>query len=302
MTDRHATDPMVLPDDLPRPENDGGADHLAGLRMPGLALQATSGQPVDLSTLPGRIVLYAYPMTGVPNLALPQGWNAIPGARGCTPQTLSFQAETDVFAAFGVAVFGLSTQTPAYQKELSDRLGLSFAILSDAEFRLTEALGLPTMTVEGMRLLKRLTLIVRDGVIEHVFYPVFPPNRSAAEVIGWLRDHAAGAPASGGVLIYATSHCPHCRAAKALLSGKGVAFTEIDVDRDPEAARAMVAASGGRRTVPQVFIGQDHVGGADELQALDRSGQLDAMLAAQAAGRSGHAGPALPDPPQGSVS
>jgi GrxC family glutaredoxin len=277
MTDVN-TNPMVLPENLPRPEDDGGADHLPGMRMPSLALPATSGGRVDLSALPGRVVVYAYPMTGVPGVELPPGWNDIPGARGCTPQTLSFQNEKDVFAALGVTVFGLSTQTPAYQKELSDRLGLSFAVLSDAEFRLVEALRLPTMTVEGMRLIKRLTLVIWDGVIEHVFYPVFPPNRSAADVIAWLQERAARAHGFG-VTIYTTAHCPHCKAAKALLAGKGVDFAEIDVERDAEAAKAMLARSGGRRTVPQIFIGATHVGGADDLKALAESGHLDVLLA-----------------------
>lgn len=274
----HTTNPMVLPDDLPRPVDDGAADHLAGMRVPAIALRATSGRMVELSALPGRVVVYAYPMTGVPGVELPAGWNDIPGARGCTPQTLSFQGDKDAFAALGVTVFGLSTQTPDYQKELSDRLGLSFAILSDADFTLTEALRLPTMTVAGMRLIKRLTLVIRDGVIEHVFYPVFPPNESAAEVLAWLRAEAARGYGAG-VTIYTTPDCPHCRAAKALLSDRGVAFTEIDVERDAEAAKAMVAHSGGRRTVPQIFIGATHIGGADDLRALDRSGRLDALLA-----------------------
>lgn len=270
--------PLLLPDNLPRPEDDGGAAHLHGMRVPALSLHATNGRLVDLSALAGRTVVYAYPMTGVPNVELPAGWNDIPGARGCTPQTLSFQAEKDVFAAFGVAIFGLSTQTPDYQKELSDRLGLSFAVLSDAEFELTDALRLPTITVEGMRLIKRLTLVINDGVIEQVFYPVFPPNKSAAEVIDWLRANAGDAATGNDVLIYTTASCPHCKAAKALLTAKGVTFTEVDVDREPSAGNAMVARSGGRQTVPQVFVGQTHIGGADELQAMDRSGDLDRLL------------------------
>lgn len=278
---QHTTNPFSLPDNLPRPTDDGGASHLTGLRVPGITLRATSGELVDLSTLPGRVVVYAYPMTGVPGVELPPGWNDIPGARGCTPQTLSFQAEKDVFAAFGVTIFGLSTQTPEYQKELSGRLGLSFPILSDAGFELTDALRLPTMVVEGMRLIKRLTLVVKDGVIEHVFYPVFPPNRSAAEVIAWLQENTM--PAHGpGVLIYTTPQCPYCKAAKALLTEKGIAFIEVDVERDPEAANVMVARSGGRRTVPQIFIGSTHVGGSDELQALDRAGGLDTLVAGHA--------------------
>lgn len=278
---QQTTNPLILPDDLPHPVDDGGADHLTGMQMPSMTLRATSGDLVDLSTLPGRVVVYAYPMTGVPGVELPPGWNDIPGARGCTPQTLSFQAEKDVFAALGVTIFGLSTQTPEHQKELSDRLGLSFPILSDAEFKLTEALGLPTMIVEDMRLIKRLTLVIKDGAIEHVFYPVFPPNRSAAEVVAWLYDNTVQANGSG-VLIYTTPQCPYCKAAKALLTEKGAAFIEVDVDRDPEAANVMVARSGGRRTVPQIFIGSTHVGGSDELQALDRAGELDALLAGKA--------------------
>jgi GrxC family glutaredoxin len=274
------TNPHHLPDDLPRPVDDGGADHLTGTPMPSVTLRATTGELVDLSTLPGRTVVYAYPMTGVPGVELPPGWTDIPGARGCTPQTLSFQAEKDVFAALGATIFGLSTQTTDYQKELSDRLGLSFPILSDAEFKLTDALRLPTMIVEGMRLTKRLTLIIKDGMIEHVFYPVFPPNKSAGEVIAWLQANTVRAPSSG-VLIYTTAECPYCKAAKALLTEKGVAFTELDVGRDPEAAKAMVARSGGQRTVPQVFIGSIYVGGADKLQAFNESGRLDAILAGQ---------------------
>ncbi|MET1415244.1 glutaredoxin 3 [Roseibium sp. HPY-6] len=279
MADAHnTTNPLILPDDLPRPVDDGGADHLTGMKMPAVRLRATSGDWVDLSKLPGRVIIYAYPMTGVPGVELPPGWNDIPGARGCTPQTLSFQAEKDAFAAFGVTVFGLSTQTEAYQKELSDRLDLSFPILSDADFELTDAMRLPTMVVEGMRLIKRLTLVIKNGAIEHVFYPVFPPNRSAAEVIAWLQENAADAHGPG-VLIYTTSDCPHCRAAKALLEQKGLSFVEVDVERDPEAANVMVARSNGRRTVPQIFLGSTHIGGGDELVALAKSGRLDTMLA-----------------------
>ncbi|HDS8356678.1 TPA: peroxiredoxin [Serratia liquefaciens] len=186
--------PALLPDDLPCPVDDGAADHLVGMPMPALRFHSTFGERVDLSILPGRTVVYAYPRTGELHGNLPAGWDAIPGARGCTAQTLSFQAEKDVFTTFGIRIFGLSTQTTDYQRELSDRLRLTFPILSDAEFALVNALRLPTMNVEGMRLIKRLTLIIRDGTIEHVFYPVFPANRAAAEVIGWLRDHPDLAP------------------------------------------------------------------------------------------------------------
>ena len=278
MAAQHTTDPMSLPDNLPRPGDDGGADHLVGQTMPSVSLHSTNGEPVDLSKLPGRTVVYAYPMTGVPNVELPPGWNDIPGARGCTPQTLSFQKESEVFTALGVAIFGLSTQTPDYQKELFDRLGLSFPILSDAEFKLTEALNLPTMTVDGNRLTKRLTLISNNGVIEHVFYPVFPPNTAAADVIDWLRKNPIIDDEASGVTIYTTSHCPFCKAAKELLGSKGVSFHEIDVDQDAAAAATMLARSGGRHTVPQIFIGATHVGGADDLLALDRSGELAVIL------------------------
>lgn len=282
MTTQHTANPMTLPDSLPRPEDDGGANHLAGMHLPSIALPATSGETVDLSTLPGRTVVYAYPMTGVPGVELPAGWNEIPGARGCTPQTLSFQDQKGVIAALGAEVLGLSTQTPEYQKELSDRLGLSFAILSDAGFELTDAMRLPTMTVEGMRLIKRLTLVIKDGIIEHTFYPVFPPDRATADVVAWLRDNpVAGSEQANhgsGVVIYTTISCPHCKAAKALLTGKGVAFTEISLDHDPTATDAMVGRT-GRLTVPQVFVGKRHIGGADDLRAFEESGQLDALLA-----------------------
>ena len=278
MNEQHTTDPMNLPDNLPTPEDDGGADHLIGIKMPSISLQATSGVRIDLSTIPGRVVVYAYPMTGVPGVELPRGWNDIPGARGCTPQALSFHNEKNVFAELGVTVFGISTQRADYQKELSDRLGLSFVILSDAEFELTEALRLPTMTVDGMRLMKRLTLILNDGVIEHVFYPVFPPNRSAADVIDWLRENPTLEAESSGVLIYTTAQCPYCKAAKAFLAKKGVAFTEIDVERHPDAAKIVLARSGWR-TVPQVFVGQHHVGGFDDLQELDLEDRFDSLFA-----------------------
>lgn len=279
------TNPMVLPDNLPRPVDDGGADHLVGMRIPNLSLTSTAGGAVNLGDLPRRTIVYAYPMTGVPNVELPEGWNDIPGARGCTPQTLAFQGQKDAISALGADVYGLSTQTPDYQKEMADRLRLSFAILSDADFKLTEALRLPTMTVEGMVLLKRLTLVIKDGVIEHVFYPVFPPNKAAADVVAWLAAHpvdgAGQADHSSGVTIYTTADCPYCKAAKTLLRERGIAFTEIDVDRDPAMAGVMAARSGGRRTVPQIFAGQVHIGGADDLQALDRSGRLEAALLKQ---------------------
>jgi peroxiredoxin len=179
-----------LPPNLPKPVDDGAAKHLVGLEMPRVSLRSTSGGTVDLSRLTGpRTVIYAYPMTGVPGKPLPEGWDMIPGARGCTPQSCGFRDHHKELAELKADVFGLSTQTTDYQKEMSDRLHLPFEVLSDAEFKLADALRLPSFEVDGMRLLKRLTLIVRNGRVEHVFYPVFPPNESADQVIAWLKIH-----------------------------------------------------------------------------------------------------------------
>lgn len=179
---------MVLPPDLPEPVDDGAADHLAGARMPGLALPATDGGAVDLSALEGRTIVYAYPWTGRPGQPLlVEDWDLIPGARGCTPETCGFRDHHAELNAAGAAVFGLSTQDTPYQQELVERLDLPFPILSDAELELTGALRLPTLDVAGQTLIRRLTLALRDGEVEHVFYPVFPPDRHAAEVLAWLR-------------------------------------------------------------------------------------------------------------------
>jgi peroxiredoxin len=187
-----------LPPDLPRPIDDGGAKHLTGMRMPEVALPATDGRIVDLSKLSApRTVLYFYPMTGVPGKPLPDGWDLIPGARGCTPQACAFRDHSEDLAQLRTDVFGCSTQTTAYQSEMANRLGLPFAVLSDAEFKLCDALRLLTFEVDGVRLLKRLTLIIRDGRIEHVFYPVFPSNENAAEVVRWLRSHPIARADSG---------------------------------------------------------------------------------------------------------
>jgi peroxiredoxin len=178
--------PHELPSDLPVPTDDGAADHLRGMRLPPVPLDSTAGETVDLSTLPGRTVVYCYPMTGRPGDDLPRGWDEIPGARGCTPQSCSFRDHHAELQALGSRVFGLSTQDTEYQSEAAGRLRLPFALLSDAELAFAGALGLPTFEVEGMVLLKRLTLVIDDGQIEKVFYPVFPPDKSAEEVVGWL--------------------------------------------------------------------------------------------------------------------
>jgi peroxiredoxin len=179
---------LELPKDLPVPRDDGAAQHLAGMRLPPLALAATDGAEVDLSRLKGRTVVYAYPRTGVPGKPIPDGWDAIPGARGCTPQSCGFRDHFAELRNAGVAhLFGLSTQDSDYQREAAQRLHLPFAILSDADLAFTKALRLPTFEVEGMTLLKRLTLVIDDGRITHVFYPVFPPDKSAQEVLGWCQ-------------------------------------------------------------------------------------------------------------------
>jgi peroxiredoxin len=179
-----------LPADLPAPVDDGACDHLAGQAMPSIRLPSTAGRLVDLGALLGpRTVIYCYPRTGVPGQPSPDGWDLIPGARGCTPQSCAFRDHHADLAELGAEIYGLSTQTTAYQREMAERLRLLFEVLSDAGFVLTDALRLPTFETAGMRLIKRLTLVVREGRIEHVLYPVFPPDQSAAEVIAWLERH-----------------------------------------------------------------------------------------------------------------
>jgi len=179
-----------LPPDLPRPVDDGATNHLKGMAMPKILLPSTAGRIVDLSSLPApRTVIYCYPRTGVPGEPLPEGWDMIPGARGCTPQTCGFRDLVEQFRRLRADVFGLSTQTTEYQLEMVHRLDVPFEVLSDAEFRACDALRLPTFQVQGMRLVKRLTLIIRAGRIEHAIYPVFPPNESAEETLRWVRNN-----------------------------------------------------------------------------------------------------------------
>lgn len=178
-----------LPTGLPVPVDDGAADHLPGRTLPALRLTATTGGEVDLGALPGRTVLYIYPRTGVPGEPLPTGWDSIPGARGCTPETCSFRDHHAELRAAGAEVLGLSAQPAAEQAEAAERLHLPFALLSDSGLRLGAALDLPTFGVDGMTLYRRITLVVDDGVVHHVFYPVFPPDGHADEVLAWLRSH-----------------------------------------------------------------------------------------------------------------
>jgi peroxiredoxin len=183
-------DPTFLPSGIPVPQDDGAARHLTGMRLPDLALPATRGGAINLPLLAGRSVLYIYPRTGVPGVDLPPGWDDIPGARGCTPQSCGFRDHFAELKAVGVShLFGLSTQDTVYQREAAERLHLPFAILSDAKLAFARALNLPTFSVAGMMLLKRMALVIDDGVIDKVFYPVFPPDQNAADVVAWLRGH-----------------------------------------------------------------------------------------------------------------
>ncbi|WP_279477898.1 peroxiredoxin [Aureimonas sp. SK2] len=182
------TEFTTLPEGLEPPTDDGGASHLVGRRLPAVALSSTAGGRVDLSAIRGLCVVYAYPMTGRPGAPLPGGWNEIPGARGCTPQACSFRDHWNDLRELGVsAVYGVSTQTTAYQREAAERLHLPFPLLSDAALEFQEMLDLPTFEADGETLLKRLTMIARDGEIIAALYPVFPPDRSAADVAEWLR-------------------------------------------------------------------------------------------------------------------
>ncbi|MFJ3805947.1 MerR family transcriptional regulator [Streptomyces sp. NPDC090073] len=180
---------LALPADLPAPEDDGAADHLPGTKAPAIALTDTAGRGVRLDELgPRRTVIYVYPLTGRPGVDLPEGWNSIPGARGCTTEACDFRDHfQDLLEAGAGRVYGLSSQDTGYQNEVVDRLRLPFGMLSDPDFALAGALGLPTFEASGTRLYRRLTLVLRDDRIEHVFHPVFPPNEHAGQVLDWLR-------------------------------------------------------------------------------------------------------------------
>lgn len=176
---------------IPAPEDDGAARHLPGTRLPSVPLAATDGSMIDLSTLGGRTVVYAYPRTGQPGVANPEGWDMIPGARGCTPQACSFRDHLGELKSLGVDhLFGLSSQDTAYQAEAVARLHLPFPLLSDEHLTLARALRLPTFEAGGMTLLKRVTMIIDDGAVRHVFYPVFPPDQNTRAVVEWLSAEA----------------------------------------------------------------------------------------------------------------
>ncbi len=172
---------------IPPPLDDGAVHHLQGASFPSVTLLATNGESIDLSACRGRTVVYIYPRTGRPGVCNPDGWDAIPGARGCSPQSCAFRDHFNELKQLGVdQLYGLSTQDTAYQQEAADRLHLPFPLLSDGHLEFAHALSLPTFEVDGMTLLKRCTLIVDDGRVTHVFYPVFPPDRNAGDVIAWL--------------------------------------------------------------------------------------------------------------------
>jgi peroxiredoxin len=185
-------DPYALPPDLPVPEDDGAADHLPGCEIPALMLDSSQG-PIDLGELCAeRAVLYVYPRTGKPGVPSPQGWDAFPGARGCTPQSCSFRDHASELADLDARVAGLSVQELADQLEFAERNHMPFPVIADPDLRLRDELGLPTFEIAGMTLYKRLALVAEHGRIVKVFYPVFPPDRNAAEVLGWLRATVSG--------------------------------------------------------------------------------------------------------------
>lgn len=180
-----------LPKDLPIPSDDGACDHLQNTKLPSIALPTTNDSLVDFASISGRVVIYLYPMTGRPDTALPDGWDEIPGARGCTPQSCSFRDHYSELRAFNTSVYGLSTQSTEYQKEAATRLQLPFPLVSDNNLEFMKSLNIPIIKIEGMLLSKRVTLIANNGIIEKVFYPVFPPNENVNEVMAYLNANTA---------------------------------------------------------------------------------------------------------------
>ncbi|MDQ3095727.1 MAG: peroxiredoxin [Actinomycetota bacterium] len=197
-----AHDPSTLPADLPAPSDDGAARHLLGLTVPSIVLRSTSGEDVDLreQSVRGRLVVFTYPRTGRPGVEPPSGWDSIPGARGCTPEACSFRDLAGEFAAHDTTIYGVSTQDTEYQREAASRLRLPYALLSDQHLRLSNALRLPTFDVEGMTLLRRATLLLSEGRVKSVLYPVFPPDQAASQALSLVappstpRGDRSGAP------------------------------------------------------------------------------------------------------------
>jgi len=178
-----------LPTDLPIPQDDGSTKHLKGMKLPNVSLNTTNGKSINLGDIKGKLVIYCYPMTGQPNVALPDGWDQIPGARGCTPQSCSFRDHYKELQALGAEVVGLSVQTTEYQKEMADRLHLPFPVVSDVSYEFQKALNMPTFIAAGMTLLKRVTLIANNGVIEAVHYPIFPSDSDPDWVMDYLKSN-----------------------------------------------------------------------------------------------------------------
>ena len=182
------SDYTELPPNLPVPQDNGASSHLLGKSLPNIILRSTSGKRVNMSHVRGQAVFFCYPMTGQPGVKLPDGWDSIPGARGCTPQSCSFRDRYQELQAFNTQVYGISTQKSSTQLEAVERLHLPYELLSDADFKLTTSLQLPTFEVENRRFIKRLTLIVRGSEIVKVFYPIFPPEKNVMDVVEWLKQ------------------------------------------------------------------------------------------------------------------
>ena len=178
-----------LPADLPVPLDDGLTVHLKGMKLPKVVMAATNGKMVEISSIKGKLVIYCYPLTGRPNVPLPEGWDQIPGARGCTPQSCAYRDHYQELQSLGAQLLGLSVQATDYQKEMAERLHLPFPVVSDANYEFQKALNMPTFLAGGMTLLKRVTLIANNGVIEAVHYPIFPSDSDAAWVVDYLKSH-----------------------------------------------------------------------------------------------------------------
>lgn len=178
-----------LPKDLPTSLDDGACDHLLGLLLPSVNLYSTTGRTVNPAQISNWLVIYCYPMTGRPGRPIPDGWTQIPGAAGCTPQSCSFRDHQKELQALNAQLFGVSTQTTEDQREAVERLHLPFELLSDTSFKFAQGLGLPMFEVEGMRMIKRVTLVAKDSRIMKYFYPVFPPDKNIDDVLSWLRDN-----------------------------------------------------------------------------------------------------------------